>query len=85
MQAEPTEGRRRQARAVALVADENDPQVEPGGFRDPVRARRIEPPLENVPVDHDRAGKLPVALALLGRPDIHDQRSAGGFGSQICC
>src|SRR5262245_42003928 len=54
-----------QARRVALGTDDHDRLIVRGHLREPVRASWIEPPLEHVALDDQRAGNLAFAPALL--------------------
>ena len=43
------------------------------GLGKPVGARGVEPPLEDVAVDHDRPRHVAVGLSLGDRPDVHEE------------
>ena len=83
MQAELLQGDRREARAVALVADQDDAPVRVVGDREAVRAGRVEAPLEHVAVDDERARQLAVAEAQLHRPHVDDECPTRGDGGQV--
>jgi hypothetical protein len=59
-----TRCRRREAGAVSVVAHDGDATACVRDLGDVVRAGRVETSLEDVPVDHDGAGKFAVSLAL---------------------
>jgi hypothetical protein len=80
---EPLQARGSQARRVPLVAKEDDDAVGARGLRDSIGRRGVKPPLENVPVDHDRARELPIAAAQLAGPDVDDERPTGDKGWQL--
>jgi hypothetical protein len=63
----------REARAVALIADDDDPLNGVDGDRQPVGAGRIEPPLQNVSVNDDRPRKLTVAVSLVDRSCVNNE------------
>ena len=46
-------------------------------------ARRVEPPLQHVAVDDDRAGEDAVALPLLRGPDVDDERARPGLRLEV--
>ena len=64
-----------QAGRVALGAEHDDLHVVAGRRRDPVVAGRVEPPLEDVPLDHDRLRHLALGRALGRRADVDEQRA----------
>ena len=80
---EVLEDRRCEAGGVPLVADEDDALVVTADGIDAVRARRIESPLEHVAVDHDRTREFTVALALVDRADVDDERSCFAFRVEL--
>src|SRR5437763_17199133 len=61
---------RRQAGRVPRRAEHHDDLVVIGDLRDPVGARRIEPPFEDVALDDARAGRLALPRALCGGTDV---------------
>jgi hypothetical protein len=72
-QPQPLQGVCSEAGAVALIADDHDPPSGVVSDREPVRAGRIEPPLENVSVNDDRSGKVTVAVSLIDRPCVNNK------------
>jgi hypothetical protein len=78
----PTQGGGGQTRAEPFVAHHDHYPVS-AGFVNAVRARRVEPPLQYVAVDNDRAWQVTVALALLDWPDVHDQRTRSHGNGQL--
>lgn len=60
-----SQGRGGEAGAEAFVADDDDAAVRVGQVRDAMRAPRVQSPLEEVPVNAERAAELAIALALL--------------------
>jgi len=73
-QAQFPQGRRRQARAISLVAYQNHSpaMIQVAQSK---RARRRQTPLENVPIDNQSTGERPVTLTLLEGPDVDDERT----------
>ncbi len=66
---------RGEAGGVALVADcDNDP-ISVRHLGDVMRRGGIETPLEDVPVYDERTRDGTVALSLLDRPSVNEQRS----------
>ena len=65
--------RRGQAGADALGVEHDDVQVAVRQGQ-PVGAGRVQPPLEHVAVDDQRARHLPLGGPLDGRPDVHEHR-----------
>ena len=82
-ESEVLERRGRQARLVALVADDDDREVVVTGLGRPVGARRVEAPLEDVAVDHERAGDATLAPALLDRTDVDEERAGALCGERV--
>jgi hypothetical protein len=74
--------RRCEARAVALVADENDPSVV-AGVGDPIWAGGVEAPFEDVAVDRDGTGERSISAALFEGPDVDDQSPRRLFGCDL--
>ena len=74
-EAEVLQGRRRQARSIALGAHEDDLLIVSGHLGKPVRTARIEPPLENVAIDDQRARQLTVPTPHLDGSDVDQQRA----------
>lgn len=83
VQAEAAQGVGHQARAVALVADHDHAKVRGGRLGDPVRAGRVEPPLQHVAVDDHRPGQLAVAETLLDRAGVDHEGAVGGLGCEV--
>lgn len=71
-----------EAGAVALVADDHDVRVVAGDLGNVVVTCRVEPPLEDVAVDHNRARELTVSSSLLDRAGVDDQRALGLYTLQ---
>lgn len=63
-----------QARLIALVAQNNDVIIKPGRLRVAVGAIRIQPPLQNVPVDHERFGDRAITGDLRLSADVDEHR-----------
>jgi hypothetical protein len=82
-QAQLSQRRGRQTRAVALVANDDNAVLITRYLSDAVRARRIQPPLQHVPVDDRRTGQFPVTLPLLPRADIDNQAAGGLLGCEL--
>ncbi len=82
-EANPLQGVGSKAGAVALVADKDDATVGVVGDRQTMGAGRVEPPLEDVSIDDEGAGKFPVALTLVMRADVDDEGAGGLGGSEV--
>ncbi len=82
-ESEVLERRGREARLVPLVADDDDREVVVTGLGRPVGARRVEAPLEDVAVDHERAGDTALAPALLDRTDVDEERAGALCGERV--
>ena len=72
-QPQPLQGVCSEAGAVALIADDHDPPSGVVSDREPVGAGRIEPPLENVPINDDRSRKVTVPVSLIDRPCVNNK------------
>src|SRR3954453_5483289 len=83
MESQTLQGRRSEARAVALVADDDDAAALIGHLGDAVRAGGGGPPLPDVPVNGEGAGKLAVPVALLGWADVDEQGAGSNLGPQV--
>jgi hypothetical protein len=70
------EGHGSKARCVALGAEHHDDVVGAGERCGASFARRIETPLEDVPLDGDGRGNDALAPALLRRADVDQQRAS---------
>ncbi len=79
-QPDPPQRCRGQRRGVALRAHHDDLHVGPGQRRNPGLAARVEPPLQHVAADDDRAGYLALDDSLLKRPDVDEHRAVGQGG-----
>src|SRR5437879_3913926 len=62
-------------RCVAFVADDDPSHVGIHGFGNSALAARVQPPLEVVALDDNRARNLPVRPALKLRTRIHEDRT----------
>ena len=71
----------REAGGVALLTEHDDEEVVVGQ-RQGGLARRVETPLEHVPLDDGRQRQVSLGRALGGRPDVDDDGAAavGGVG-----
>jgi hypothetical protein len=83
MQPELLQSERREAGAVALVADQDDSKVVSRDLGEPMRTRWIEPPLENVAVDHDGAGQVAITLPLLGGSSVDHEGSESLLSGEV--
>lgn len=83
VQSEVLKRGRGKARAVALIAYDNDALVVIGDFAEPMRAGGIESPFQNVSIDDDRSRQFPVSTTLFDRPYVYDEGSGIQFGSQL--
>src|SRR5436190_4473684 len=75
VEAEITQGRRRDARAVAVGADEDDPATPIGERRVVEAGGRVEPPVQHGERDMDRAGDDAAGRAGLGATRVDDHRT----------
>ena len=66
---------RGQARCVPLRTDHQDPHVVIGRLRDPGIGGRVQPPFQDVPLDHRGARDLSLLRSLRLRTDVHQQRA----------
>ncbi len=73
-QSEASQAGGRQARDVPLLAHHDDAGVEAGNPGDASLAAGVEPPLEDVPADGERAGHLALGDPLFERPDVDEDR-----------
>jgi hypothetical protein len=80
VQAQVLEAGRGQAGGVALRAQDHDRLVVAPHLGEPVRAARVEAPLEHVALDDQRPGDLTLLLALGGRAVVDQQAAAGDHG-----
>ncbi|KOT97484.1 hypothetical protein ADK70_08045 [Streptomyces rimosus subsp. pseudoverticillatus] len=67
------QGDGREARRVALVADDHDRQIVAGGLRGAVSARGVQAPFQFVALDDQRARDGAVAFAQLRVTDVHQE------------
>lgn len=72
-----------EAGAVTLTADEHDATVVVVGDRQSIRAGRVQPPFEDVAVDHQGVRQVPVPPALIGRADVDDEGTSGPGGREV--
>lgn len=75
VESEALQGGRGETRLIALVADQDHPAALGGEIGVAVRAAGVEAPLEDVPGDHVGARNQAVALALLERADVDQERA----------
>lgn len=83
MQPELLQSERREAGAVALVADQDDSKVVSRDLGEPMRTRWIEPPLENVAVDHDGAGQVAITFPLLDGSSVDHEGSESLLSGEV--
>ena len=83
LEAEALQGRRGEARAVTLVADDDDAAVAVTYLGYAVRAGGGESPLQNVSVNHDRPGKVSVSGALFRWASVDDKGPQGDLRREV--
>jgi hypothetical protein len=83
MQAEILKSRCSEARGISLAADHDDPFVVTVDAGNSMRARWIEPPLEDIPINHDRSRELTVSKSLLARSNVDHHGSSFDLLCQV--